>query len=169
VEALSGRVAELAEELVETRRTAAADHEYVITSFGAPGVAGPERSDLEETRRGVLEAQLLAPGRTPVGRRLEDRLVDTVAGRGRSTGPLVDLVVRTVALGHGVRRALTPDNLDRAAAESQVARRRSRRDRRRELREARRLLRDAAVPPLTPTEATAAAPSATRAKAQDVA
>ena len=53
----------------------------------------------------------------------------------------VDLAVQGVALAHGVRRALNPETLDRAAAEAHVARRRSRRVRRAEVREARRLVR----------------------------
>ena len=54
---------------------------------------------------------------------------------------LADAGVKALALGHGVRRALSEENRDRAAAEAHVARRRSRRTRRQELREARRLLR----------------------------
>ena len=53
----------------------------------------------------------------------------------------VDLAVQGVALAHGVRRAVSPATLDRAAAEAHVARRRARRTRRAELREARRLVR----------------------------
>jgi hypothetical protein len=134
VEALSRRVADLADELRETRREAAADHEYVITSLGGDGAAG------EPT---VVDALLLPPRRPALGRLLEDRLVGSLSRRGdsRTSIRISDAVVRTVALGHGVRRALSPGNLDRAAAESQVARRRSRRLRRKELRDARRLLR----------------------------
>lgn len=54
---------------------------------------------------------------------------------------VVDLGVHGVALAHGVRRALSAETLDRAAAEAHVARRRSRRVRRAEVREARRLVR----------------------------
>ena len=54
----------------------------------------------------------------------------------------VDVAVKTVALGHGVRRALSPDVLDRVSAEAHIARRRSRRDRRQELREAKRRARE---------------------------
>ncbi len=148
VAALSGRVAVLAEELEETRRTAAADHQYVITSLsGSGGVAGPAGSRAAEpSGNDVVQAQLLPPRRPSRARRVEDRLVDGLAGSGSSaSGRLADLLVRTVALGHGLRRALAPEVLDRAAAESHVARRRSRRDRRRELRDARRLLRDGAA------------------------
>jgi hypothetical protein len=133
VEALSRRVADLADELRETRRVAAADHEYVITSLGevVPG---------EPT---VVDALLLPRRRPALGRLLEDRLVDALSRRSGSlsSARFRDAAVRTLAFGHGVRRALSPDILDRAAAESQVARRRSRRIRRKELRDARRLLR----------------------------
>jgi hypothetical protein len=137
VEALSSRVTDLADELQETRRVAAADREYVITSLGGDAASG------EST---VVDALLLQPGgpaRPRLGRLLEDRLVGSLSRRGGSRGPgrISDAVVRAVAFGHGVRRALSPDILDRAAAESQVARRRSRRTRRKELRDARRLLR----------------------------
>ena len=138
VEALSRRVTDLADELRETRQVAAADHEYVITSLGGETDLGGEDPSVR-----VVDALLLRPRRPPLGRVLEDRLVGALSrqdGTGASAR-LSGLVVRTVALGHGVRRALSPDILDRAAAESQVARRRSRRARRKELRDARRLLR----------------------------
>lgn len=123
VEALAQRVDVLGREVVAARR------EYVITSLG-------DRDD--------------APAGTPprpgprVGELVEDRLVRSLArsdGGSGVRGRAADLVVRTVAVGHGVRRAMSPEVLDRAAATAQVARRRSRRDRRRELRDARRLLR----------------------------
>ena len=135
VDALSRRVTDLADELRETRRAAAADHEYVITSLG--GEIEPTVVDaLLLPQRGLVQR------RVELGRLLEDRLVHTLSRRSSwSAVRLRDAAVRTVALGHGVRRALSPDILDRAAAESQVARRRSRRNRRRELRDARRLLR----------------------------
>jgi hypothetical protein len=81
-----------------------------------------------------------------VGRVLQEQLVGALARQqdvSRLRARAVDVVVRTVALGAGVRRALSPDVLDRAAAEAHVARRRSRRERRRELREARRVVRGA--------------------------
>lgn len=139
VEALSRRVTDLAEELRETRRVAAADREHVITSLGGePAPPDP----------GVVEA-LLLPSRRPVPRRLragrlvEQHVLEALSRRERTrtSGRLTGTVVRAVAFGHGVRRALSPDNLDRAAAEAHVARRRSRRTRRKELRDARRLLR----------------------------
>ncbi len=137
---LSRRVAELSAEVVETRRAAELDRDYVITSLGGSGSEPPG------------QAPLLPYGgqndRPSVGQVVEDQLVGVLArqhgSRLRARG--VALVVRTVALGHGVRRALSPDVLDRAAAEAHVARRRSRRERRRELREARRLVRSAGGP-----------------------
>ncbi len=109
------------------------DREYVITSLGDPDA---------ETAHVVRLTE--APDRPAASALLEQQLLGTRA-RHRDRSALraraVDVVVRTVALGHGVRRALAPDVLDRAAAEAHVARRRSRRDRKREEREARRLLR----------------------------
>jgi hypothetical protein len=121
---LSRRVAALSAEVTETRQ----DRDYVITSLAdeAPLLPYDEQRD-----------------RPSVGRVMEDQLVGVLARQdgSRLRARAVGLVIRTVALGHGVRRALAPDVLDRAAAEAHVARRRSRRDRRRELREARRLVR----------------------------
>ncbi len=149
VEALGGRVAVLAEELEETRRAAAADHEHVITSLAGSGLGGRDPAGsgaAEQPGSGVLEARLLSAHRPSRGRVIEGRLVDGLARSGSSaSGRVADLFVRTLAVGHGVRRALAPEVLDRAAAESHVARRRSRRDRRKELRDARRLLREGTV------------------------
>jgi hypothetical protein len=143
VESLTRRVEELSQDVDRNRRAALEDREYVITSL-----AEAERGELRDRRTGagrvVLSPNGPVPDRRPLGELVEDHLVaglarnqDGSAFRSRA----VDLVVRTVALGHGVRQALSPDNLDRAAAEAHVARRRSRRVRKRELREARRLLR----------------------------
>lgn len=132
VEALGRRVADLADELKETRRVAAADHEYVITSLGDPVPEEPS----------VMDALVLPRRRIAAGRLVEDRLIGSLRRSETGTPTLAtEVVVRTVALAHGVRRALSPDNVDRAAAEAHVARRRSRRTRRKELRDARRLLR----------------------------
>ncbi len=108
--------------------------EYLITSLAPAGeLPGP----------GVGVADRRRAGNSELGAAVEQRLVGALARRdGAGSGRVVSLVLRTVALGHGVRRALSPDVLDRAAAEAHVARRRSRRNRRREMREARRLVRD---------------------------
>jgi hypothetical protein len=130
---LTRRVEQLADEVVDARRAAQEvvhrPQEFVITSLGDAEPAEVER--------------LVLPSR-PVGKVVEEQLVDTLARHRRGSAlrtRAVDVAVRTVALGHGVRRALSPDVLDRAAAEAHVARRRSRRHRKREVREARRLLR----------------------------
>jgi hypothetical protein len=111
------------------------DREYVITSLG----------DLDDGEHPAQVARLAAaPARPAVGMILEQQLVGALAKQRDQSllrARAVDVVVRTVALGHGVRRALSPDVRDRAAAEAHVARRRSRRERKREEREARRLLR----------------------------
>ena len=131
---LSSRVAALSEEVSAARRGAEEEREHVITTLAGGGDAAAPVPYAEERERPA------------VGRVVEDQLVGALARRqdgSRLGARAVDLVVRTVALGHGVRRALSPDVLDRAAAEAHVARRRSRRDRRRELREARRIVRGA--------------------------
>jgi hypothetical protein len=132
---LGRRVTELSQEVGETRRAAAADHDYVITTLGGGSGERPPLLPYDG-----------AADRPAVGRVLQDQLVGALARHqdgSRLRARAVDLAVRTVALGAGVRRALSPDVLDRAAAEAHVARRRSRRDRRRELREARRVVRGA--------------------------
>jgi hypothetical protein len=135
VEALSRRVAELSDDVVRARRAADEDREYVITSL-----TGDHRvPDTLEPPRLVS-----ASARPEVGRVLQDHLVGALARQPRGSAVrehAVQLVVRTVAAGHGLRRALSPDVLDRAAAEAHVARRRSRRERRRQVRQARRIVR----------------------------
>lgn len=114
-----------AEAVARTQRP----EQYLITTLAdAPGepetaVAVPGRPRVD------LQAQLV---------QALARHTDVSAARDRA----VDLVVQGIALAHGVRRALSPDTLDRAAAEAHVARRRSRRTRRAEEREARRLVRE---------------------------
>ena len=135
VESLSRKVEELSDEVVRARRTADQDREYVITSLGS----GDGGADLAPARGQDLPPP---PTRKPAGQLLEDQLVEALARQPRTSlvrTRAVELVVRTVSLGHGVRRALSADVLDRAAAEAHVARRRSRRERRRQLREARRV------------------------------
>lgn len=138
VVSLSRKVEELADEVVRARRSAEIDREYVITSLAGDQVvaAPPAGNAAEQLARG--------PARPPVGRLVEERLVDALS-RTPQDSPVrvraVELVVRAVSVGHGLRRALSPDVLDRAAAEAHVARRRSRRQRRREIRRARQLVR----------------------------
>jgi hypothetical protein len=134
VDELGRQVAALSADLADLRRVARSREmpEFVITSLAAESHTNPV-------------AQLMpAPTAHPRARALEDSLVGVLATQ-QDVSPvrtrIVELVVRTVALGHGVRRALSPDVLDRAAAEAHVARRRSRRNRKREEREAKRLLR----------------------------
>ncbi len=118
------RVAARSEEL-----TTRPEREFVITSLAET-----------EPAPGGVPAATTRPRPSSV---LEDRLV-LAAGRraGSPSGAAATrLLVGAASLGHGVRRALSPDVRDRAAVEASVARRRSRRDRKRELREARRVLR----------------------------
>lgn len=133
VEALAARVCELSAEVDRVRREGreheGAGREYVITTLGsAPGqpprdtgavaLAGPSAGAL-------LQRRLVAA----IRRSTADRPAEEV---------LVTLAVRTVAVGHGVRRALSAENRDRIAWEMRRAARASRRSRRREVRAARR-------------------------------
>jgi len=146
VESLSRRVAELSDEVVRARRLADEDREYVITSLG------DQQPGAQEPRVGVVarrpERPVMGPRHRPVGRILEDQLVEAL--RRPTDVPHVrtgvaHVAVVTLSVVHGVRRAFSPDVLDRAAAEAHVARRRSRRQRKREIREARRLVRAVAM------------------------
>ena len=130
VEALAERVEELSEQVRTARRAsdAAADREYVITTLAEATLttreeSGPRATSPLDVEQRVVEGLGRLDDRTLVGRRVAE------AG------------VSLLATVHGVRRALRPEHLDRAAAEAHVARRRSRRVRRQELREAKRLLR----------------------------
>ncbi|GAA1911605.1 hypothetical protein [Nocardioides marmoribigeumensis] len=133
VEALASRVEELTAEVHSARRASdavAADREYVITTLTEAALTHGPQDDPAPRRTAPLDVET----RVLEGLgRLDDRSV--VARR------VTDAGVSLLAAAHGVRRALRPEHLDRAAAEAHVARRRSRRVRRQELREARRLLR----------------------------
>lgn len=148
VAALSRKVEELSQEVARSRRAADEDRQYVITSLADAGVdidAETDRGRLAD--RSAPHASLvpvpatLGSERPPVGKVLEEHLVEALA-RQQGGSPVrrrwTDTVVGAVALGHGVRRALSADVLDRAAAEAHVARRRSRRARRRQVRRSRR-------------------------------
>lgn len=129
LDALSAEVARAeATSLASTRSSRA--EEYVITTL----TGLPQRDRVGARVGGRMGARV----------DLEGQLVSALARqRGGSVlrDRAVDVVVQGVALAHGLRRALRPDTLDRAAAEAQVARRRSRRLRRAEIREARKLVR----------------------------
>jgi hypothetical protein len=135
---LAHEVTRLASEVRVSRRVAVDDREYVITTLpeateaaagaAARGGAADPGASLAGAVAGSLEEQALTRlSRVDSGTRFGAQ----VAGAG----------VKAIALVHGVRRALSQANRDRAYAEAHVARRRSRRARRQELREARRLLR----------------------------
>jgi hypothetical protein len=141
---LDRRLAELSDEVTKTR-----DHrDYVITSLAGDAASSDRVSAGAHPQS---DGAALLPyderrDRLSVARVVQEQLVGALARHqdvSRLRAKAVDVVVRTVALGAGVRRALSPDVLDRAAAEAHVARRRSRRERRRELREARRVVRGA--------------------------
>ena len=141
---LAQQVEHLAGEVSDSRRRAAEGHEYVITTLSeatqVTQVAGAPPRDL----RTMPSARSVPDVAVPLAQALEEQAVARLAtlDTGTRAGALLaGAGVRAVALTHGVRRALTRENLDRASAEALVARRRSRRTRRQELREARRLLR----------------------------
>lgn len=146
VDDLGRKVEELSDAVSRARRDAEEDREYVITSLSGD-------RDVDVPPRLGSQGQVPVPGRPPVGRPplgrlVEDTLVATLARQPRASAVrarAVDVVVRTVAVTSGLRRALSPDVLDRAAAEAHVARRRSRRHRRRQEREARRIVRTASA------------------------
>lgn len=145
IERLGARVEELsadvarAESVARTRRP----EQYVITTL--TDVVADETDAGASPRPSREVAVPSAPPRRPqLGAALEGRIVGSLArhqGVSSVRDRAVDLAVQGVALAHGVRRALNPETLDRAAAEAHVARRRSRRVRRAEVREARRLVR----------------------------
>jgi hypothetical protein len=130
---LAAQVTRLAAEVEAGRRRTAEDHGYVITTLSEAAQVS-----------GRVPAPGLGPSGTPLAEVVEQQAVSRLARVDTSTRVgtrLAELGVKALALAHGVRRATTQENLDRAAAEAHVARRRSRRTRRQELREARRLLR----------------------------
>lgn len=138
VRQLATRVEELSDDMVTTRRDA--ERAYLITSLSEHDAV----LDTAAVRQVPRADRAATPRSAEVTRALEEQLVATLARQRAVSGVrarAVDVAVRTVALGHGVRRALQPEVLDRASAEAHIARRRSRRLRKRELREARRLLR----------------------------
>lgn len=130
---LAEQVGRLAAQVEAGRRRSAEDHGYVITTLAEAAQVS-----------GGPPAQETGPGAFPLADALEQQAVSRLAQVDTSTrvgARIADAGVRAVALGHGLRRALSQENRDRASAEAHVARRRSRRTRRQELREARRLLR----------------------------
>jgi len=140
VEELSADVARA--ESVARTSTASRPEQYLITTLAEldsddEAVVSPRPSREAVVREPVAR-------RPQLGAALEGRIVGALArhqGVSSVRDRAVDLAVQGVALAHGVRRAMTPETLDRAAAEAHVARRRSRRVRRAEVREARRLVR----------------------------
>jgi hypothetical protein len=137
VEELSADVAR-AESVARTRRP----EQYVITTLS--DVVGDDTDGASPRQSREVAVPSAPPRRPQLGAALEGRIVGSLArhqGVSSVRDRAVDLAVQGVALAHGVRRALNPETLDRAAAEAHVARRRSRRVRRAEVREARRLVR----------------------------
>lgn len=133
IEALTTQVAGLAQALETNRsqtaalRAAERNHEYVITSLTSlTGESVPDTAV-----------------RPPLGETVQQQVAEVAARLQGSRGKaaLGEFLVQGVAWGHGVRRALSPEVRDRAAAAAHIERRRSRRQRRQEIKDARRLLR----------------------------
>ncbi len=164
---LDARVSELSADVARARgastRRGAGARDYVITTLlepddqrtgeqEAPDDVVRRRVDADRARDLAVPASSGTLGRTArtpgpaqaLARAMETQVVAALArhqGVSSLRDRAVDLGVHGVALAHGVRRALSAETLDRAAAEAHVARRRSRRVRRAEVREARRLVR----------------------------
>lgn len=137
---LARAVAGLSRAVETSRRAATAERAHVITTLAEAADA----AELGAARQPLAEPAIRPVTGAAVAEVLEEQVVSRLADVD-TTRPwgarLAGAGVKALALGHGVRRALSEENRDRAAAEAHVARRRSRRTRRQELREARRLLR----------------------------
>jgi hypothetical protein len=123
--ALTDRIEALSAEVVETRRVAeerAARQEVV--PFVITGVVAENDPDV-------------APREAQIVHAIETSRPHWVPAR-----PLREALVRTVSLGHGVRRALSPDNRDRIVLEMRAEVRRSRRQRKAEMKAVRKYLRN---------------------------
>ncbi|HET7734833.1 MAG TPA: hypothetical protein VFK52_02565 [Nocardioidaceae bacterium] len=121
VRALSERIEALSDDVAEARRAA-------------------ERRDAAPT---VVTGLVLETEADVTPR--EAQLVQAIeAGRPQwvPAKPLRETLIRSVSLGHGVRRALGPDMRDRIMLEMRAEVRRSRRQRKAELKAVRKYLRD---------------------------
>lgn len=147
IDRLGARVEELSADVARAESAARArtsrPEQYLITTLADVVADDTDAAPPSRTSREVA-VPAAASHRPRLGAALEGRIVGSLArhqGVSSVRDRAVDLAVQGVALAHGVRRALNPETLDRAAAEAHVARRRSRRVRRAEVREARRLVR----------------------------
>ena len=177
IDRLGARVEELTADVARAgtvARTSRAPQaqQYLITTL-AEVDGDPDPSPHRPAREVAVPEP---PRRSQVGVALEGRIVGALArhqGVSSVRDRAVDLAVQGVALAHGVRRAMSPEVLDRAAAEAHVARRRSRRARRAEVREARRLVRHLRASGGVPVTIQAAGPEGRaeheRRRARDVA
>jgi hypothetical protein len=112
VEALRDRLDLMTRELENARRAADEPADFLIT--------------------GVLPASSGRPGETQPGE------IGEVSSRAVLSATMGEPLVRLVAFGYGVRRALSAENRNRIAFEMRREVRRARKDRRRELKAARR-------------------------------
>lgn len=122
VAALGERVEALTNEVVETRQLA---EEQTARRDVAPFLI----TGLVERSEGDRQAQVV-------------QAIEASSPHWVPAKPLREALVRTVSLGHGVRRALSPDSRDRILLEMRAEVRRSRRQRKAELKAVRKYLRD---------------------------
>lgn len=121
VEALRRRIETISDEVAEARRSAdRRELEPVVVT----GIV--QEAELDTTPR---EAQLVQA--------IEASRPQWVPAR-----PLREALIRSVSLGHGLRRALAPDMRDRILLEVRAEVRRSRRQRKAELKAVKKYLRD---------------------------
>ena len=107
--------------------------------------AAVERSVQQEVAPFVITGLVADTEPEPDGVQREAEIVHAIAAsspRWVPATPLREALIRTVSLGHGVRRALSPDNRDRIVLEMRAEVRRSRRQRKAEMKAVRRYLRE---------------------------
>lgn len=125
------------QELARSREELAALRARLDALTVLPGKADPAGQQI------VITDLSDAPAGRAVERRAEaasPRPLDITAG-GFASLAVGGSMVKVVALGHGLRRALTAESRNRIAFEMRRELRRSRKERKREIREARRYLR----------------------------
>jgi hypothetical protein len=124
VQALTERVEALAAEVDQARRAAQQARRREVEPFVITGVVEVPRTEVAPR-----EAQLV--------RAIEEGRPQWVPAR-----PLHEVLVKSVALGHGVRGALSAEKRDRILLEMRAEVRRSRRQRKAELKAMRKYLRE---------------------------
>jgi hypothetical protein len=123
--ALTAQIEALTTEVVEARRVADAQVSPTESApFVITGVVAAHEEHVVQR-----EAQIV-------------RAIETSRPVWLPAKPVREALVKTVALGHGVRRALSPEKRDRIVLEMRAEVRRSRRQRKAEMKALRKYLRD---------------------------